>query len=70
MDTAYAKSFTLKHRLCVCMGVSVAGEEQAEEDRWHVLQKASVRGVSGNSVYISGWYKILELGGIYNLIVG
>jgi hypothetical protein len=52
------------------MGVSVAGEEQAEEDRWHVLLKASVRGVSGNSVYISGWYMILDLGGIYDLIVG
>jgi len=52
------------------MGVSVAGEEKAEEDRWQVSLKASVRGVTGNRIDISGWYTIFDLGGIYDLIVG
>jgi hypothetical protein len=52
------------------MGVSVAGEEKAEEDRWQVWLKALVRGVTGNCVDISRRYTIFDLGGIYDLIVG
>jgi len=70
VDTAYANSLGLKRRLCGCMRVSVAGEEKAEEDRWQVWLKVSVRGVTGNRVNISGWYTIFDLGGIYDLIVG
>jgi len=70
LDTAYANSLGLKSRLCGRMRVSIAGEEKAEEDRWQVWLKASVRGVTGNRVDISGWYTIFDLGGIYDLIVG
>jgi hypothetical protein len=52
------------------MIVSVAGEEKAEEDRWQVWLKASVQGITGNCVDISGWYTIVHLRGISDLIVG
>jgi hypothetical protein len=70
VDTAYRNLLGFKRRLCGRMRVSVAGEEKAEEDRWQVWLKASVRGVTGNRVDISGWYSIFDLGGIYDLIVG
>jgi hypothetical protein len=52
------------------MRVSVAGKEKAEEDRWQIWLKASVRGVTGNRVDISRCYTIFNLGGIFDLIVG
>jgi hypothetical protein len=52
------------------MRVSVAGEDNAEEDTWQVWLKASVSGVTGKRVDISRWYTIFDLGGIYDLIVG
>ena len=70
VDTAYANSLGLKHRRCGRMKVSVTGEEKAEEDRWQVWLNASIRGVTGNRVDISGWYTVFDLGGIYDLIVG
>ena len=70
LDTAYANSLGLKHRLYGHMRVSVAGEEKVEEDRWQVWLKVAVRGVTGNRINISRWYTIFDLGGIYNLIVG
>ena len=70
VHTAYANSLGLKHRLCGRMRVSVAGEEEAEEDRWQVWLKVSVRVVTGNRVDISGWYTIFDLGAIYVLISG
>ena len=70
VNTAYANSLGLKHRLCRRMRVSVAGEEKVEEDRWQVWLKVSVGVVTGNRVNISGWYTIFDLGGIYDLIVG
>ena len=70
MDTAYANSLGLKRQLYGCMRVSVAGEENAEENRWEVWLKQSVRGVTGNHVIISRLYMIFDLGGMYDLIVG
>ena len=70
VDTICTKSLGLKCRLCGRMRVSVAGEEKAEEDRWQVWLKASVRGITSNGIDISGWYTIFDLQGIYDLFMG
>jgi hypothetical protein len=70
VDTACDNSSGLKRRLSGRMRVSVTGEQKVEEDRWQVWVKASIRGVTGNRIDISGWYTIFNLGGIQDLIVG
>jgi len=70
MDTFYTNSLGFKRPLCRHMRVCVAAEEKAEQGRWQVWLNASVQGVTGNDVNISGLNTIFDSGGTYDQIVG
>jgi hypothetical protein len=70
VDNVYANSLGLKCQLCGRMRVSVTGQEKPEKDRLQAWLMASVRGVTGNCVDISGLYTNFDLGAIYDLIKG
>lgn len=70
VDAAYTNWLGLKHRLGGCIRVSVAGEVPAEEDRWQVWLTALSSSSTMNCSDISRWDIILDLGGIYDLLVG
>jgi hypothetical protein len=70
IDEAYAKSLGLPLRHCGVMEVITAGIKHPPKPRYQVWIDASIRGITGNSVSIAGWYVVFDLQGAYNLIVG
>jgi transposase InsO family protein len=70
VDETYAKSLGLPFRYCGVMEIVTAGVKHPPQPRYQVWIDATIRGITGNSVSVAGWYVVYDLQGAYDLIVG
>jgi len=70
VDNVYPNSVGSQYWLCVCITVSVTGEEEAEQAKLQVWLNTMIRAVTANQIVMARWNIILHRDRIYNPIVG